>query len=171
MLQTNNNNSGSSTRVSLGQRLHGRGRFAVVLWLAFAAGCGDDGPCSDPTDASCTITADAANIHVYVFSRSCAFSSCHGAPSPKEDLDLSSLESFLESTIDKDSTQDPSRKLIDPGNPSNSYLLNKLRGQGITAKSADGTRTGRQMPPNGAQIHPNVVRQIEAWIAAGAPRG
>ena len=50
------------------------------------------------------------------------------------------------------------RKIVDPGNPSGSYLVQKIRGIDLCGNSS---KMG--------DVPPDVVRSIEDWICVGAP--
>ncbi len=60
-------------------------------------------------------------------------------------------------------TQTTGKRVI-PGDPANSYLIQKLRG---TAQSVGGVAT--RMPLNAPPLDPATIAAIEAWIARGAP--
>jgi len=49
-----------------------------------------------------------------------------------------------------------------PGDPDNSYLIQKLEGAASIV--------GRQMPINGPYLQPGQILIIRRWIASGAPR-
>ena len=53
---------------------------------------------------------------------------------------------------------------VKPGAPRESYLLMKLQGTHL-----DRGGSGGRMPLGGAPLSPQVIEQISAWIAAGAP--
>lgn len=53
------------------------------------------------------------------------------------------------------------RKLVDPGNPAQSYLLQKLRGRDLCGNSSE-------MPP-GVTVSQSVIDVISSWICMGAP--
>ena len=128
---------------------------AALLWT----GCGGDdstlGP--DGTDGEGTRTeATLAQVNE-VFSVSCALSGCHSGGEPKADLSLEG--DFAARIIGVASGQRPDLKLVDPGNPDDSYLLIKVRG--------DDEIVSQQMPPGGT-LPAEQVEIIRAWIASGA---
>jgi hypothetical protein len=61
-----------------------------------------------------------------------------------------------------DSEQCSGKKLVDPGRPSTSYLVNKLLGQGMCS--------GTAMPKAYMRLPQADIDAISAWICAGAPR-
>ena len=134
-----------------------------------AAACPDhqvdcDGSCIDEIPP----TADA--IQARVFERSCAFNACHGEQSAMEGLALGSVDDMFASAVGKPSQQAPSLALIQPGQPSASYLIRKLRNRDIAARASDGGPSTAMPPPPNPVLCGAKVDIIEAWIAQGAPR-
>lgn len=132
-----------------------------LLVAASALGCGDD-----------AVTADAGaptwEAVQAVVSRSCTFSSCHGAtrafPRLSADVAYAALTTEM-------SMQAPSLRLVTPGDPAQSWLMHKLDGtMGARPEcAADRARCGASMPM-GADLLPAAERElIRAWIRAGAP--
>lgn len=88
---------------------------------------------------------------------------CHGGANPQAGLDM--LSDGAWTRLKGFSSQNPEKKLIDPGRPEQSYLWLKLAG--------DGSITGRQMPldplNNGSRALPaDQLDSIQTWILAGA---
>jgi hypothetical protein len=104
-------------------------------------------------------------IQAVVFEQAgCANSLCHGAAN-QGDLDLTPLNAFdnLVGVTSKGS----SLALVEPGNPSLSYLYHKLSAKTFPGSYAIG---GVPMPSAGAGISPGQLEVIRLWIEAGAPR-
>ena len=98
----------------------------------------------------------AAEITEDVFSKSCAFSSCHSsAASASAGLQLHDEEAVV-SMIDRPSTQSTETMLIAPGDPENSYLIHKMKGFQL----AEGTDS---MPP-GTTLCEGKIQLVEDWI-------
>ena len=57
--------------------------------------------------------------------------------------------------------------LIEPFEPENSYLINKLRGDEMSEKSSTGNRS-KQMPSLAPALCEEVILVIEEWIRNGA---
>jgi len=57
--------------------------------------------------------------------------------------------------------EQPNLKYVVPGDPANSYLIQKLMGAA--------TITGGRMPLNGPYLDDATIAQVAAWVAAGAP--
>jgi hypothetical protein len=80
---------------------------------------------------------------------SCSGELCHDAWSYKTTVGIASIE-----CCDR-------RKLIDPGRPDQSYLLQKLRGTDLCGNTSE-------MPP-GVNVPKAVLDVVESWICLGAP--
>lgn len=95
-----------------------------------------------------------------VFTGSCAFSSCHGSSgSPAGQLDLSPENGYA-AIVDVPSVEQPSVKLVAPGDSANSYLYQKCANTaGITSDAMP--------PPSG--LDAERLALIQAWIDDGAP--
>lgn len=98
-----------------------------------------------------------------IFNRFCAVPGCHADDHPAAGLVLTpgrSRASLLEA-----STQVPGTHRVEPGNPTNSYLIAKLTGAGALI--------GRTMPitPDGESgaLDDWRIEIVRAWIVAGAP--
>ena len=135
-----------------------RRSLLLVAGLSWA-GCGGDdstlGP--DGTDGEGTLTEATLAQVSGVFSVSCALSGCHSGGEPTADLSLEG--DFAARIVGVASGQRPDLKLVDPGNPDDSYLLIKVRG--------DDEIVSQQMPP-GKVLPAEQVEIIRAWIASGA---
>jgi len=90
---------------------------------------------------------------------SCAVARCHAEESQAGHLVLSSGQS-RGNLVNIKSSQKPGEKLVSPGEPQHSYLLDKIRG----AKGIKGSRMPIGRPP----LSPEQEKIIEEWIAAGA---
>ena len=105
------------------------------------------------------------DIQEYVFDKSCANSICHAAPANSAGLSLEyglSYDDLVGIVPQNASAAAAGMKLVDPGNPENSFLLTKLVGP----ESPD---QGSRMPFGGGMIHNGKIDAIRTWIAAGAP--
>jgi hypothetical protein len=103
-------------------------------------------------------------LQAEVFVPTCAGSQCHrGNPPPLAPMSLENGNVY-NSLVGKASVQQSSLKRVEPGNPSASYLMHKLKG---TAGSVGGTST--RMPLNKPALSAETIRQIERWISRGAP--
>ncbi len=127
----------------------------AALWWG---GCGGDDSAVGPDSQGEGSPTEATLAQVRaVFAVSCTFSGCHSGVAPAAGLSLEG--DFAARIVGVASGQRPGFKLVDPGNPNESYLLIKVRG--------DDEIVSQQMPP-GAPLSPEQVAIIRAWIASGA---
>ncbi len=106
------------------------------------------------------------DIQEYIFDKSCANSVCHAAPANAGNLNLTyglSYEDLVGSAPQNPAAAAAGMKLVDPGNPENSFLLTKLIGP--TAPEQ-----GARMPFGGGVLHTGKIEAIRTWIEAGAPQ-
>ena len=106
------------------------------------------------------------DIQEYVFDRSCANSACHAPPSNSFGLNLTygfSYENLVGAVPNNPAAAAAGMKLVDPGNPENSFLLTKLMGPAAPEQ-------GARMPFGGGVLHTGKVNAVRTWIEAGAPQ-
>ncbi len=92
---------------------------------------------------------------------------CHSGANPPAGLSWEVGQYAAVVTNARMSTEIPTLREIDPGNPAASYILWKLRGQGPAGQVIQGVR----MPAFGAALDPALIAVVEQWISAGAPLG
>lgn len=130
--------------------------FLVVVAVVAASGCGGDpAPAGDPIEPRLSV------IESKIFARSCTFSSCHGALTPKEGLSLMAGASY-DLLVGQPSKQMPARMRVVAGDPAASYLFEKI--------SAAKPTMGERMPQGQPALEPAAVTAIRQWIEMGAPR-
>ena len=129
-----------------------------MLWVAALswAGCGGDDSTVGPDGEGELTEATLAQVSE-VFAVSCTLSGCHSGGEPAADMSLEG--DFAARIIGVASGQRPDLKLVDPGNPDDSYLLIKVRG--------DDEIVSQRMPPD-KTLPAEQVEIIRAWIASGA---
>ena len=106
------------------------------------------------------------DIQEYIFDKSCANSACHAAPANSANLNLTyanSYEDIVGREPDNPAAAAAGMKLVDPGNPENSFLLTKLIGPTEPAQ-------GSRMPLSTGMLHNGKIEAVRTWIAAGAPQ-
>lgn len=140
-------------------------RLAPLLSGALAAcagngkGLGADGlPVTGQGGGSTTVTADFASIQQHVFTPICSV--CHAGASAPQGLRLDSANSYA-LLVGVPSTEDPSVLRVKPGDPANSYIIQKVKG--IAA-------VGSQMPLGEAALPESTIQAISQWISEGAQR-
>jgi uncharacterized protein involved in high-affinity Fe2+ transport len=101
-------------------------------------------------------------IQTAVFTPTCATSNCHNGANPSGGLDLRDADTSFAQLVDVPSDDDPMIFRVAPGDPDNSYLVQKIEG---TAAQ------GQQMPPGGAApLSQAEIDAIRQWITDGASR-
>ena len=127
--------------------------------LAVAAGCGKDSPTA-PSQATATVSF-AQQIQTEILTPACA--SCHtdAGRTPAGGLNLRAGASYA-SLVGVASSAKPGAIRVIAGNPSGSYLVQKLEG----AADIVGLRMPRNGPPFLTEAQVSLIRQ---WIQNGAP--
>ena len=123
------------------------------------------GTCNGPQviDVTFRITAPGAfaptwqAIQDNVFSVRCI--GCHVGATAPMGLKLDAANSYA-MLVDVDSVEQPGLKLVNPGDPDNSYLIWKLEG--------DFRISGSPMPLNPPPLDPAYIQVIRQWIENGA---
>jgi hypothetical protein len=120
-------------------------------------------PGSDPCDQ---VTSTLEQLEQQVFAPTCSRDTCHNGPQSEHTLSLLPGEAYanLVGVQPDNLTARLAGKLrVDPGNPDNSFLLDKLRG---TLELDEGERMPRTLP----KIPAKEIALVAAWIEAGAPQ-
>ena len=138
---------------------------ALLLAGALAAGCsGGDGssepepPQNPPPPSSPPFGANFSEIQAEVFTPTCATSGCHTGAAAPQGLRLDEANSYG-LLVGVASMEVPSILRVAPGDPDNSYLIQKLEG---TAS------VGEQMPFGGTPLPQASIDVIRQWIIEGA---
>lgn len=124
----------------------------LSIWLTSA--CSSDSASTPRT----TIEPKLSAIEQNIFQRSCTFSSCHGADTPKEGLSLVGPTHHL--LVNQPSSEVPTRMLVLPADPGGSYLLEKI-------SSATPT-SGSRMPYASSPLPDSEITAVRQWIELGA---
>jgi len=144
--------------------IRSRPGFALTLSLALAlAGCAGSGEGLDQNGQPVTagsgsqpLTADFASIQSNVFTPICT--ACHAGATAPEGLRLDGTDSYA-LLVNVPSTEDSSVLRVSPGDPDNSYLIQKLEGHAAV---------GARMPYGGPYLADTVIAVIRQWISDGA---
>jgi len=115
------------------------------------------GACACSTSGAVSFKNDVAPI----LQAACTSAGCHSGMKPKENLALTSAVAYSELVNVTASQCGGARKLVVPGSPSSSYLIQKLLGVGVC--------TGTQMPKAGQGLPQNQLDLISDWVCSGAP--
>ena len=129
---------------------------AILFLTASLAACdGGDGtglPLAGP------LVPSFSAIQANVFTPTCATTGCHFGAGAPQGLRLDAASSFA-LLVGVPSTEESSVLRVAPGDPNNSYLVQKLEG---TASS------GQQMPLNAPSLSQATIDVIRQWISDGA---
>jgi hypothetical protein len=107
-----------------------------------------------------TVTADFQSIQENVFTPIC--SPCHSGATAPEGETLDAALSY-NSIVGVPSTEIPTLDRIKPGDPDNSYLVQKIEGAA--------TIVGAQMPYHETPLPQSTINAIRQWVTDGASQG
>jgi hypothetical protein len=139
---------------------------SASLAAALLAGCAGNGdglnaqgePIGSGGTPTGPLTADFQSIQDNVFTPICV--RCHSGGAAPEGLQLDAAHSYA-LLVGVPSTEVPSIKRVNPGNPDSSYIVLKL-------EDAPGI-VGAQMPFGGPYLPQSTINVIRQWITNGAP--
>jgi len=144
----------------------------AMLWAITALSAAGLGGCSGsgmgldangnpivPESATVALSADFSSIQANVFTPICSV--CHIGASAPEGLILDAQHSYS-LLVNVPSTEVPSILRVNPGNPSNSYIIQKLEGHAAV---------GGQMPLGETPLPSTTIAFIVQWITDGAQAG
>ena len=103
------------------------------------------------------LTADLQSIQDNVFTPVCT--ACHVGAGAPMGLSLDAANSF-NMLVGIPSVEVPSLQRVAPGDPDNSYIIQKLEGTAAV---------GDQMPRGGPPLPSATIQVIRQWITQGAP--
>jgi len=137
---------------------------ALTTSLVLLGGCAGNGDGLDANgrpllpggNAEGPLTADFASIQAHVFTPVCTV--CHAGASAPQGLRLDATNSYS-LLIGVPSTEVPSILRVKPGDPDNSYLIQKLEGH---------ASVGARMPFGGPYLDQATIDVIRQWITDGA---
>jgi hypothetical protein len=121
------------------------------------AGC-DGGDGSGGPAPAAPFGPNFSEIQAELFTPTCAVSGCHTGAAAPQGLRLDEADSYS-LLVDVASTEVPSILRVAPGDPDNSYLIQKLEG---TAS------VGERMPLGGPALEQASIDVIRQWITDGA---
>lgn len=135
--------------------------IAALALGACSGGSGNDnnnGNAGNPNPPPTTFDPVFSAIQANVFTPTCATSGCHAGGSAPQGLRLDEANSYG-LLVGQASSEVPATLRVAPGDPDNSYLIQKLEG---TAS------VGAQMPLNAAPLPQSTIDIIRQWITDGA---
>ncbi len=135
--------------------------LSIVLFIAlsiFYCGGGGNGTPGTPDIPETEISDPSFSNDIQpIFTSSCALSGCHNSTA-KEGLILLQGQAYA-NIVNVDSTQDPTKKRVLPGDASNSYLVIKIEGN---------QNVGTRMPQTGGTLSSVRINNIKNWVDRGA---
>lgn len=151
----------------------------ALLFAALSIGCSpSDG--DGPSDAAACVAMDAGSAEGGavvtraevddIIKNSCAFSTCHGKKPGAGGLYLPAPpDNWVVQVVNVPSTVHKTMKRVAPGDPANSFLLQKL-GPGLCALAKDcvGGSCGDRMPQTSTPLPDDEIARVAEWIRQGA---
>ena len=140
------------------RRIRGWNRLASSVLLSTLIGCsggdgsGLEGPPPPP------LAATFSSLQANVFTPSCATAGCHNGAGAPQGLLLDDANSYA-LLVNRPSGEVPALLRVAPGDPDNSYLVQKLEGTAAV---------GGQMPLNGQALAQSTINLVRQWISDGA---
>ncbi|GAB4318931.1 MAG: hypothetical protein Kow0074_08410 [Candidatus Zixiibacteriota bacterium] len=132
--------------------------FVVTVILSLTTGCSDDEtPTGGDGNGGGNEDVSFATQVLPIFTATCAVSGCHNAATAQEGLVLDAGNAY-DNIVDIASSQNPSIKRVNPGDPDNSYLVMKI----------EGTAPGDRMPRGRPALSAAQIQLIRDWIEQGA---
>ena len=108
--------------------------------------------------AAVVATATLSDVQTQVFTPSCAVSGCHAGAAPSQGMDLSSGAAFS-NTVGVTANEVGSLQRINPNDPDNSYLVQKI--EGVQA-------AGSRMPLGQPALSNELIQLVRDWVTDGA---
>lgn len=127
----------------------------TLIWFGLALmGC-ERAELVEPDQLEPTLT----DIQATIFDLNCALSGCHAGANPQLGQDLSDGQAFA-NIVNVQSVERPDLMRVRPGDPENSYLLKKIRG--------DADIVGARMPLGRSPLSQEQINLVRDWIMEGA---
>ncbi|AKU93167.1 Tryptophan synthase alpha chain [Vulgatibacter incomptus] len=121
--------------------------------------CGNQQECDPDQKCAWQAKSYAADVAPIFAAKTCANGGCHARTNPQDGLDLSTASAGFAGMVDKHS-HCAGKLLVNAGDVTGSYLVNKLTGQGMCS--------GARMPKNTTPLSPGQIDVVRAWIGSGA---
>src|SRR5277367_1609738 len=141
-------------------------RYALLGAALCAAACAGNGEGLDVNgqpivpgegSGSVPLSADFESLQANIFTPICSV--CHAGAGAPQGLRLDADNSY-NLLVDVPSTEVPSLLRVKPGDPADSYIIQKLEGHAAV---------GGQMPLGGPYLPSSTIAFVAQWISNGAP--
>jgi hypothetical protein len=106
------------------------------------------------------------NIQQQIFGVSCTYSYCHDTQGPTGNLNLTDDGDLHKRLMNHEMVTPTEMPLVDPGNPTNSWLYNVIS---TCQPSADGIDVSHMPRNSPTLLKDELIAMVRAWIANGAP--
>ena len=138
--------------------------FGAVALLAtmFAVACGSDSSPAAPSSTTTPGPTFSVQVQQQIFNPACVVCHTDDGRTPSGGLNLKNASTSYAALVNVGSTGKSGAVRVIPGNPSGSYLIQKLEG----AADIVGLRMPRNGPPYLTDAQTQLIRQ---WIQNGAP--
>ena len=137
------------------------GLVSLLFFLLLLAGCGSgDGSDDDDNTNGGGLQPTLQSIQANIFTPICAVPGCHIGANAQQGLMLDSVDNSFLDLVGVSSNEIPTVLRVDPGNPDDSYLVQKIEGAPGIA--------GAQMPLNQPPLSAEQMNAIRQWILDGA---
>jgi hypothetical protein len=143
--------------VPLSPALIGAGLLLLAACAGNGKGLDDNGNPIGSNGSTPPLSADFDSIQANIFTPICSV--CHVGGGAPEGLRLDAADSY-NLLVGVPSTEVPSLLRVKPGDPANSYIIQKL--EGLAA-------VGGRMPLGGPYLSTDTIAFVQQWIANGAP--
>lgn len=139
--------------------------LCACVVAASAAACGGGSgegldangrPVGEGGSPDAPLQATYSSIQAHVFTPICT--ACHAGGSAPQGLRLDAANAYA-MTVGVASAEVPSLQRVAPGNPDNSYLVQKIEGHAAV---------GARMPFGGPYLDDATIAVIRQWVAEGA---
>src|SRR5271167_1122453 len=148
--------TGPSPAVLLTRAVIGAGALLIGACAGNGEGLDANGRPLAPGSGTVPLSADFESIQANIFTPICSV--CHVGGAAPEGLRLDAANSY-NLLVGVPSTEVPSLLRVDPGDPADSYIIQKLQGHAAV---------GAQMPLGGPYLSADTIAFIQQWITDGA---
>ena len=125
---------------------------AIRQWIV------DGAKATSPPGGQNQLEATIVSIQINIFDQHCV--DCHSGPAAEQGLILDNTNDSYQGLVDQDSQQVPSLKRIQPTNPDESYLVQKLEGTAAV---------GERMPLGLTPLPQDQINIVREWISGLPP--
>jgi len=136
------------------------GKLSVAVVTCALATVSCQGGDVDTASGSVSLSGSLGGVQAEIFDKSCSTVACHRGSSPAGGLTLEPGKAH-DALVDVPALMAPGKRLVVPGHPDHSFLMEKLRGH----LSQD---EGLPMPYAKPPLSAAQIGLVEQWIAGGA---